>query len=117
MHELGIARSIVETVLDEAGKAKAGRVVKVTLRIGELAGVLPDSLCFCFELLAKSTIAENATLAINRIPIRAHCSQCQVSFLVSDNRYLCPCCGKTAIELTSGRELQIAHLEIENETD
>ena len=117
MHEFSIAQSIMQVVLHEADKARARRVVKVTLNVGELAGVLPESLSFCFELLAKSTIAENATLAINRVPIRARCSQCQVSFQVSDNRYLCPCCGKTAIELTSGRELQIAHLEIENETD
>ena len=46
MHELSIARSVLETVLDEAGKAHAGKVVKVTLKIGELAGIMPDSLRF-----------------------------------------------------------------------
>jgi hydrogenase nickel incorporation protein HypA/HybF len=117
MHEFSIAQSIMQVVFDEADKAKAQRVLKVTLNVGELAGVLPESLTFCFELLAKSTIAENATLVINKVPIRAHCSECEITFQISDNRYFCPRCGKTAIKLTSGMELQIANLEIENETD
>jgi len=117
MHEFGIAQSIMQIVLDEARKANARKVIKVTLNIGELAGVLPESLSFCFEILSKSTIAENATLAINRIPIRVHCSQCEVTFQVRDNHYHCPRCGKTAMEIVSGRELQIAQLEIDNETD
>lgn len=117
MHEFSIAQNIMQVVLEEAEKARARKVIKVTLNIGELACVLPESLTFCFELLAKSTIAEKATLVINRVPIRARCSPCGTSFEISDNRYLCPDCGRTAIELTSGRELQIARLEIENETD
>jgi hydrogenase nickel incorporation protein HypA/HybF len=117
MHEFSIAQSIMQIVLAEAHKANARSVIKVTLNIGELAGVLPESLSFCFELLAKSTIAENAVLAINRIPIRALCSGCQITFQIADNRYLCPRCGKTTIELTSGRELQIAQLEVEDATD
>jgi hydrogenase nickel incorporation protein HypA/HybF len=60
---------------------------------------------------------ENATLGINRIPIEAICSQCQIKFPIKDNRYVCPRCGKTTIEITSGRELQIAQLEVENATD
>ena len=117
MHEFSIAQSIMQIVLAEANKANARSVKKITLNIGELAGVLPESLSFCFEHLAKSTIAEHAVLAINRIPVKAICSQCRINFAVKDNRYLCPRCGKTTIELTSGRELQIAQLEVENAAD
>ena len=38
-------------------------------------------------------------------------------FLIDNNKYLCQNCGNLKIELTSGRELQIDHLEIEDETD
>jgi len=117
MHELGIARSIVETVLDEAGKAKAVRVVKVTLKIGELAGIMPDSLSFCFELLTRATIAENAVLAVISVPVTAQCHRCGNTFTVRQNNYRCNNCGNPDIELRSGRELQIAGVEIENETD
>ena len=36
MHELSIAQSIMQIVLSEAEKAKARRVVEVTLRVGDL---------------------------------------------------------------------------------
>ena len=117
MHELSIAQSIMQIVLREAEKAKARRVVKVTLKIGDLAGVVPDSLSFCFELLSKSTIAENAIITIEKVPIRGYCSQCESNFAITDNRYRCSTCGNMHIDLTSGRELQIDHLEIEDETD
>ncbi len=117
MHELGIARSIVETALDEAGKAKAVRVVKVTLKIGELAGIMPDSLSFCFELLTRATIAENAALAIISVPVTAQCRRCNSTFTIRQNTYRCNNCGNPDIELRSGRELQIEGVEIDGETD
>ena len=77
MHELGIAQSIMQIVLSEAEKARARKVLKVTVKVGELAGVLPDSLTFCFNLLAKSTIAEHASLTIEKVPVRGYCSAVQ----------------------------------------
>ncbi len=114
---MSIAQSIVETVLDEAGKAKAGRVVKVTLKIGALAGIMPDSLLFCFELLTRATIAAHAELAIITVPITAQCTRCKSSFTIRQNHYRCSECGSQDIELRSGRELQIAQLEIDDEED
>jgi hydrogenase nickel incorporation protein HypA/HybF len=117
MHEYGIAQSIMQIVLDEAEKARARSVKIVSLKVGELAGVLPDSLSFCFELLARSTIAEHATLIIEKVPARGRCNQCDRVFLIEHSRYQCEVCGNSRIELVSGKELQIDRLEIEDETD
>jgi len=117
MHELSIAQSLMQLVLAEAEKANARKVITVSLKVGELTGVVPDSLSFCFELLSKSTIAENAKITIEKVPIRGYCSQCKDDFAITHNLYRCTTCGNTQIDLTSGRELQIDHLEIENETD
>lgn len=117
MHEYSIAQGIMQTVLAEAEKAKAQKVVKVSLKIGDLTGVFPDSLSFCFELLSKGTIAEGAALNIEKVPIRGYCPHCNKTFLIEDNNYFCQYCNNLKIELTSGRELQIDHLEVEDETD
>jgi len=117
MHELGIAQSIMQIVLSEAERAKARKVLKVTIKVGELAGVMPDSLTFCFNMLARSTIAEDASLTIEKIPVRGYCSECQREFVIADTSYWCTACGNKHIELISGRELQIGQLEIEDETD
>jgi hydrogenase nickel incorporation protein HypA/HybF len=107
----------MQLVLAEAEKAHARKVLKVSLKVGELTGVIPDSLSFCFELLSKSTIAENARITIEKVPIRGYCSKCKGDFVITNNHYRCNTCGNINIDLTSGRELQIDHLEIEDETD
>lgn len=117
MHEYGIAQSIMQIVLDEAKKARARTVKSVSLKVGELAGVLPDSLSFCFAFLARSTIAEHAALTIEKVPARGRCDRCDRVFLIVNSRYQCEVCGNNRIELVSGNELQIARLEIEDETD
>lgn len=54
MHEMGIACSVLEAVQQEVRRYPGRRPVKVGLRIGEFAGVDPDSLQFCFEAITKA---------------------------------------------------------------
>lgn len=117
MHEYSIAQSIMQIVLAEAEKANARKILKISLKIGDLTGVFPDSLSFCLDLCSKGTIAENAHLTIEKVPIRGYCHHCNKVFLIEDNQYICQNCGNLKIELVTGRELQINHLEIEDETD
>ena len=64
MHEMGIANSILEAVHKELHLYPEHRAVRVGVRIGELAGVDPDSLKFCFEALVKGTELEPLELEI-----------------------------------------------------
>src|SRR5271166_2592465 len=50
MHELSIASNIVELV---AQAAAGRRVRRVTLEMGQLSGVSPDALAFCFPEVAS----------------------------------------------------------------
>ncbi len=73
MHELPVTEQIVEIVLDHARKAKAERVLKINLVIGELSSFVGESIQFYFDMLSKGTEAEKASLSISRIPARARC--------------------------------------------
>lgn len=64
MHEMGIASSVIEAVRAEAARRPGARVIRIGLRIGELAGVQRDSLSFCFEALTRQTELENTALEI-----------------------------------------------------
>ncbi len=64
MHELGIAESILDAVRKEAVVNSPARPVKVGVRVGALAGIDPDSLSFCFEVLVKGSDLEPLALAI-----------------------------------------------------
>lgn len=108
MHELAIAESVVSTVLERTG----GRSVSVVrLRIGRLAGVVPDALTFCFELATAGTPLESASLEIDEQPGRAHCRTCDDDFTLADAFLLCDC-GSADVQLLSGSELTVTSVEV-----
>ena len=113
MHELSIAQSVLETVRAEAGRRPGARVCKVGLRVGELAGLDPESLRFGFEVLVRETDLEGLQLEIEHCPRRQRCPQCRNEFVVRDYEIACPGCGAAQTECIGGDELEIAYLEIE----
>jgi len=64
MHEMGIANSILDAVHKELHRYPGHRTAKVGLRVGEFAGVDPESLRFCFEALVKGTDLDPLELEI-----------------------------------------------------
>jgi len=113
MHELSIANSILEAACAEA-QARAGmRLTKISVRIGELAGVDPDALSFSFEALVKETDLEKCALEIEFMPRRHECGSCGQRFVVADFETRCPKCGTAETTFISGNELEFAHLEME----
>src|SRR4051812_22891029 len=59
MHELALTHEIVAIVCRAAGDR---RVHSVTLEIGELSCAAPESITFCFDVIARGTCAEGARL-------------------------------------------------------
>ena len=53
---------------EQAKKNNFNRVTKVWLEIGEEAFVEPESIRFCFDVVMKGSMAENAGLEIVRTP-------------------------------------------------
>ena len=63
MHELSLAGAVIDTAERHAG---GRRVTLVQLRLGELRQVVPDSLAFYFEHVARGTLCEGAALEYER---------------------------------------------------
>ncbi|MFJ3927350.1 hydrogenase maturation nickel metallochaperone HypA [Streptomyces sp. NPDC090022] len=116
MHEMSIALAVIGQV--EAAAERAGDVTavhSVRLQVGELAGVVPDSLSFCFELACAGTVLEGAALVTDLVPGRARCGSCGHAWAVGmPPRLSCPECGGSSTELLAGRELQIAGVQWED---
>jgi hydrogenase nickel incorporation protein HypA/HybF len=73
MHELSLAGAVIDT----AERHAAGRrVLLIQLRLGELRQVVPDSLAFYFEHVARGTLCEGATLEYETVPATLGCSEC-----------------------------------------
>jgi hydrogenase nickel incorporation protein HypA/HybF len=108
MHELAIAESVIETIRDKTGDRT---VLVIRLEIGTLAGVLVDSLRFCFELAAADTPLAAAELQISQPVGMAHCRTCGADFGVSDLILLCEC-GSVDVDVLDGQQLRISSVEV-----
>jgi len=113
MHELSIANSVLDAVRAEIQRRPGARLLKVGLRVGELAGVDPEALSFGFQALVQGTEFEAASLEIDARPRRQRCPECDREFIVRDYDTACPDCGAVRTECVGGDELELAYLEIE----
>ena len=67
MHELSIASSIVESVLEFAAKNEIKKVLEVKLLIGELMAVEWEQLRFCYAAITRETAMEDSSLEIEQV--------------------------------------------------
>lgn len=112
MHEVGIMQNTLEIALHHAAQQGASRIHQITLRVGDLSGVEPEALQFAFDVIVQGTLAEQATLTIDRVPARCYCPQCHQEFQPTDWIYACPHCEQVSADLRQGRELELASMEI-----
>ena len=114
MHEMGIANSVLDAVRAETRRFPDGHIYKVGVRIGELAGVDPDAMSFCFEALVRGTELEPLALEIEYCPRRNQCRACGHSYAAPREDMACPECGMAESQFLGGDELELAYLEVEN---
>ena len=118
MHEMGIAMEIVDIAKASIPKDMQGaKVQRVNLQVGKLSAIVPDSLRFCFDLVVKDTPLEGAELAIKELPVVVRCMDCQTRWTVTEPVFICHSCQSGAIDMLSGRELDIKSIEIEDNKD
>jgi hydrogenase nickel incorporation protein HypA/HybF len=115
MHELSIASSIVDHVLEYAETPPAKKVLKVIVRIGEMSCVEPDQLIFSYQAIIKETPLEGSELETEPEPAQVACPSCGYEGApkywddargdagVAIATLQCPKCGQTA-EATQGHD-------------
>ena len=109
MHELGITQNIVAIVAEHANGRPVSRVV---LEVGTLAGLMTDTIRFCFDVVTEGTPLHGATLEIRRIEARGRCRACGAQF--TQQTLFSPCsCGSHDVERLTGEELRIKEYELD----
>jgi hydrogenase nickel incorporation protein HypA/HybF len=112
MHELAITQGVVDAVTERTGDAP---VACVRLRVGRLAGVVPDAMRFCFELVTAGTPLDGAVLEFDQPEGRGRCRTCGADFVLPDLILLCSC-GSADVEVLAGRELAVASVVMAGST-
>jgi hydrogenase nickel incorporation protein HypA/HybF len=114
MHELSIVDALIEQVQHEVDRSgQRGRIVRLELIVGRLAGVCCDSIVFAFELLSAGTPLEQAELQITEPKAASRCRTCNACVEIDEIAIKCPECGSTEVTMEGGRELLLQSIEIE----
>lgn len=112
MHELGLAQGIIDIVGQYVPEGRGDAVRTVRVRVGAMAGVVADSLEFCFGAIVRDSRFPAARLQIEHVPTRGSCATCGSNFEISEALFLCPACGGGNVRLVSGRELDVVDIQI-----
>ena len=113
MHEMSIAESVMQIIEDAAQAERYSRVKAVWLEIGQLAAVEKDALRFCFDMVTRNSIAENARLEFIETAGQGWCMDCSRNVAVTDRYAPCTECGGFRVEVTGGEEMKVKELEVE----
>jgi hydrogenase nickel incorporation protein HypA/HybF len=114
VHELSIASAIVATAERHAG---GRRVTRVRVRVGRLRQVVPDSLEFCFGMVARESVCEGAALELEIIPAVLRCTACTHEWEIESPPFWCPQCAGGEVSPVRGEELEVESIEIEERED
>jgi hydrogenase nickel incorporation protein HypA/HybF len=110
VHELSLSSAIVNTVVKHAD---GRRVTLVELRVGKLRQVIPDTLEFYFEFVARGTVCEGARLEQQVIDARLHCRGCDHEWEIEIPAFRCPQCTGGDVEIASGNEFEVEAIDVE----
>jgi hydrogenase nickel incorporation protein HypA/HybF len=113
MHELAITQSMFDIVLKQAEKVQAKKVIKINLVIGEMTGVVSESVQFFLDFLARNTVAEGAVVYIKTVPPKAQCRNCNQIFELKEYDWTCPNCQGINVEVIAGKELFLESIEVD----
>ncbi|MFB3819845.1 MAG: hydrogenase maturation nickel metallochaperone HypA [Candidatus Methylomirabilales bacterium] len=112
MHEVSLMQDTLVLAVQHAKQAGAKQIHRLSMRIGDLSGVVPDALEFAFDVVARGTMAEGARLAIERVPLRCYCEGCGREFEPADYCCECPGCRRPSADIRAGREMELTSLEV-----
>ena len=113
MHEMSLAQNLLQIFVASAVTQNFRRVRGVVLEIGELSSVEPEAMRFCFDIVMRGTLAEDAVLDIIETAGEGCCQACGAFFAMDALYGLCPVCGSPHLQITAGRQMRVKDLSVE----
>ena len=115
MHEYSIVEGVLDSVIPAAEKAGADRIVCVRLRVGDMTEGVQESLDFMWGICCeqRGPMVEGCRLEVEYVYPRSACLKCGHEFEHDRFHLKCPECGSASTMLLSGRELEIASMDVD----
>ncbi len=115
MHEGHFTQQIVEGILRELAPYPKAKVRSVTVRVGEVFHLVPESVLMHYDVLTKGSALQSVKLNLIEEPMQVLCSQCQKQGPVEDHHLLlCPFCHSRQVKPVLGNKITIEKVELED---
>jgi hydrogenase nickel incorporation protein HypA/HybF len=112
VHELSLSGAVLNTAVKHAD---GRRVSLISLRVGRLRQVVPDTLEFYFEFVARGTVCEDARLEQEIVEARLACTGCGHAWSIEIPAFRCPRCGGAQVQVSTGNEFEVESIEVEED--
>jgi hydrogenase nickel incorporation protein HypA/HybF len=109
MHEMSVAGFVLDAVLRQA---RGRRVTRVRLQVGHLRQVVPAALEFAWQLVTAGTLANEAPLEMEIVPVSGRCRLCGETTSQPAFPLRCGPCGSLDVAVERGEELLIEWIEV-----
>lgn len=119
MHELQFITNLIRMVEEVCPKEAEMIPSVITLQVGSdshLARHSVDDLQTMFDLVARSTLAEGAELAVTTKTVKAECRTCLTGIECRQETLVCPNCGSGEIDRDETPEVVIKNIQYTERT-
>ena len=116
MHELAVTQSILSLALERAAAVGAKHVVNIYLEVGQLSSYVDESVQFYWDFISRGTLAKDAILHFQRVPLEMLCTECGKRFSPGGETFDCPQCDSHDVLVAQGEVFRMLGLDVEKES-
>jgi hydrogenase nickel incorporation protein HypA/HybF len=114
MHEMSVAQSIIDSILEQAKKMSA-KPIRALISCGQFNTLNDEAMQFAFEVISEDTPCHGMRLEIKHIPLRAKCQSCGESFVFDIYSPHCPKCKVEHFYFEPDAPLLLEEIEFEDD--
>ena len=115
MHEGHFTEQIVEAVVNELKKYPGRAVESITVKVGEVYHLVPESVLMHFESITRSIPLEGVKLNLLEESLQVLCSQCGQQGPVEDHHLLlCTFCHSRQVKAVCGDKVTIDQIQFKS---
>ena len=110
MHEYSVASEIAALVKQTAG---GSRVQKITLAIGNLSSIFPESLLMYLEIVLPEMGMDKVMVETKEVPATFLCA-CSREYVADTFTSACPACNGFDRTIKAGHDCTVESIEVED---
>jgi hydrogenase nickel insertion protein HypA len=115
MHEISLVQGLIQQLHTIARENNTTRILKITMGVGPLSGVVIESFQFGFDILSKEDdLVRGAELVIDIPEVTYRCSSCGNEQVTDGPKpEECPECTERLLIAEGGQDLILQQVEME----